>query len=80
MSCFEKYFYVHIGNKLRKYRLDNNLTQEELAELLGLNLKYIGHIERQERKISLKVLLKIIQFFKIQPEDFFKFDNKYNWK
>lgn len=72
-SSFKQYFYKQIGQKIRLYRKARNLTQEQLSEILGLNYKYIGHVERCERKISIKVLIKIMEFFQIQPRDFFNF-------
>lgn len=80
MSSFEEYFYYNISNKIRQYRIIFGYTQEQLSELLGKNLKYIGHIERQERKISQDALLQLMQIFKVQPTDFYNFDEKYIWK
>lgn len=79
MSSFEKYYYEQVGAKIRKYRISLGLTQERLSEILGLNSKYIGHVERCERKVSTKVLIKIIDFFQIQPEEFFSFTPNYIW-
>lgn len=80
MSSFNKYFYQNVGKKIRKYRTERGLTQEKLSEMLNLNLKYIGHVERFERKISNSTLIKLMELWQIQPEDFFKFNNKYNWE
>ncbi len=79
MSDFEKYFYKNIGQKIRFYRQQKGLTQEKLSEILDLNPKYIGHVERCERLISNKVLIKIFKLWHIQPEDFYKFDEKFHW-
>lgn len=80
MSSFEIYFYTNIAKKVRYYRKKNRLTQEQLSEMLGLNLKYIGHVERCERRISNTTLIKLFILLKIQPEEFYKFDNKYNFQ
>ena len=77
MSSFEDYYYKNVAKKIRFYRENNSLTQEELSDIIGKNIKYIGHIERCERYISNKMLIKLIEYFKIQPEDFFKFDDKF---
>ncbi len=80
MNNFDEYFYKNIGLRIRKLRKDKNLTQEKLSEILGLNYKYIGHVERCERKISCKVLTQILKYFRVQPSDFFSFDLDYNWQ
>lgn len=79
MSRFSKHVYKQIGLKIRAYRQKFGYTQEELSELLGVNYKYIGHVERCERQISLKVLTKIMELFKIQPVEFFSFEDTYNF-
>ncbi len=79
MSSFEQYFYNQIGQQVRKYRQLHGLTQEKLSELLGLNDKYIGHVERSERNISSKVLIQILDFFHVTPQEFFDFNELYVW-
>ena len=34
-----------IGNNIKKYRIMNNLTQEELAKLIGCTTPLIGALE-----------------------------------
>ena len=79
MSSFSDYYYKNIACKIRKYRTELGYTQEQLSEILGKNLKYIGHIERCERKISTTKIIELINFFKVQPVDFYNFDEKFNW-
>ena len=79
MSSFEEYYYRNIGKRVRYYRLKFNYTQENLSQALGLNEKYIGHIERFERQISNKVLASLLEFFKIQPREFFNFKEEYKF-
>lgn len=45
---------IFFGQKVKLYRLSQNLSQEELAEKSGLHRTYIGSIERGERNITLK--------------------------
>lgn len=80
MSSFEEYFYKNIGSKIRVYRLAKGITQEQLSEMLCKNSKYIGHVERCERKISNKILTKLLDMWQIQPSEFFDFEELYNWK
>lgn len=48
-----------IGEAVRFYRKEANLTQERLAELAELNPKYLGEIERGEKIISIEALLRV---------------------
>lgn len=79
MSSFEDYFYKNIAKQVRKYRLERGYTQEKLSEILSKNLKYIGHIERCERKISNTMLIKLLDILKVQPVEFYSFNEQYKW-
>lgn len=79
MSSFEDYFYKNIALKIRRLRQDRQLTQEQLSEMLSKNIKYIGHIERCERKISNTMLIKLLDILKVQPSEFYNFDTLYKW-
>ncbi len=79
MSSFKKYFYQNLGERVRYFREKRGLTQERLSEIVDRGPKYIGHIERHERNISTKILIKLIEFFEVQPEDFFNFEEKYKF-
>lgn len=80
MSSFNTFFYKLIGEQVRKFRIEKGLTQEQFSILLNLNEKYIGHIERAERQISTRVLNRILDYMRIQPQDFFKSENRYQWE
>ena len=43
-----------IGQRIRNYRLQNKLSQEELAERAGCHHTYIGQIERGEKNASIE--------------------------
>ena len=50
---------VKFGNKVREERLKRNLSQEKLAEIIGIHRTYIGMIERAEKNITLSNIEKI---------------------
>ena len=52
--------YQAMGKRLKTERCNLNLTQEQLAEDVGLSPAYIGQIERGERNISLDKLVLIV--------------------
>ena len=51
-----KTIYREVGEGVRAKRLQLGLTLEDLAELSGLHASYIGQIERDEKKASLKTV------------------------
>lgn len=53
-----------VARNLKRLRQESGLSQEELADLAGLNRNYIGMIERQENAATvdtLEVLAKALQ-------------------
>ncbi|MFM9277991.1 helix-turn-helix domain-containing protein [Paenibacillus jiagnxiensis] len=50
---------TRIGRKIRQYRKWKGLTQEQLAELVGINFTQIGKIERGEYNVKIQTLEKI---------------------
>jgi transcriptional regulator with XRE-family HTH domain len=61
-----------IGDAIRLHRSKANLTQEKLAELVDLNPKYIGEVERGEKIISIEALLRIARAVKTPIHEFFR--------
>lgn len=72
MSNFKNETYAKIAKNLRKLRTDSNVSQERLSEILDVNPKFIGHVERCERCISLKKLIKIAEYFNVDIKVFFE--------
>lgn len=72
MSSFQEQTYRTIGKNLKKYRLKSKISQEKLSEILDVNSKFIGHVERFERYISLKKLIEIAEYFQIPVKNFFE--------
>lgn len=58
----------HIGNKFQEYRLKNNLTQNQVAEITGLEPRHISQIERGLSKGNIDTLLKLCNAYKITPD------------
>lgn len=58
-------------NKLKKMRMDKNLTQKELADIIGVTAKYISFLENDQRKPSLNIAIKISDFFETTIEKIF---------
>lgn len=56
---------IFLGNRIRAIRKAKGLTQQDLAELSGLDYRYIGAIERGERNFSIDTLEKVLSALKI---------------
>ena len=67
--------YIEIGLKIAYYRKLNGLTQEQLAEKININPKYLSNIETPSviQPISLKTLFAIADCFDIPPHKFLEF-------
>ncbi len=59
---------IHIGKVFQEYRLKNNLTQNQVAELTGLEPRHISQIERGLSKGSIDTLIKLCNVYRITPD------------
>ena len=57
---------------LKDSRLKANLTQEQLAEKIGISVKYISRIETGKSGIKTQTLIKYINLLGITPNVFYK--------
>lgn len=64
----------NLGRNLRKYRKECNLTQEQLAEKVGIHPTYVGKLESGKNNPSVKMLFKISRALKIKLSNVFDFD------
>ena len=60
------------GDRLRELRLENNLTQQQLAEKINLSTNFIGMVERGERNTSIDKVFKLARVLNLSLKDFFK--------
>lgn len=51
--------FAEIGSNIRKKRIEQHLTQENLADAVDVNVSHISNIETNKVKISLSLLIKI---------------------
>ena len=61
-----------IGEKIREMRNQAGLTQEQLAEKIGISVKYISRIETGKSGIKTQTLIKYINLLGITPNVFYK--------
>ncbi len=70
--------YALLGRRIREYRNRNNLTQEQLAEKLGITVTHLSHIETNNAKISLQTLYRAAQIFDVTINDIIYDDKDVN--
>lgn len=63
---------VSFGHKVREERLNQHLSQEELALRAGVHRTYIGMIERAEKNITLENIDKIAKALGVRIFDLLK--------
>jgi len=59
-----------IGPKLRRFRNSLGLTQARMAEDLGISASYLNLIERNQRAMSAKVLLRMAGVYDFDISEF----------
>ena len=63
---------IRFGRSVRARRHGLGLSQEEFADVCGLDRTYMGGIERGERNLSLINIEKIAEGFEISLSELFR--------
>lgn len=51
--------YIRLGNLVRIKRKELKMTQEKMAEKVGVSTAFLGHIERGTRILSVETLYRL---------------------
>lgn len=60
---------IFSGPRIRRIRNQKGLTQTAMAQKLGISPSYLNLIERNQRPLTVQLILKLASVFKIDPED-----------
>jgi putative transcriptional regulator len=63
-----------VQTKLKVYRAMHNLTQEDLANAIGVTRQTVIAMEKGKYNPSLELAFKIAHYFKVKIEDVFSYD------
>lgn len=63
-----------LQTKIRLYRETNNMSQEELAQLVNVRRETISRLEKGLYNPSLKLAMDIAKVFKVSVEELFEFE------
>ena len=61
--------YYGIGQRIRKIRKANSLSQEELASRIDISITHMSHIETGNTKLSLQVLVDIANELNVSTDE-----------
>lgn len=61
--------YFKIGQRIRKIRKARSLSQEELAEKIGISTTHMSHIETGNTKLSLPVFVSLTEALDVRADD-----------
>jgi len=64
---------TQFGNRIREIRLQQGLSQEELAFRCYLSKNYVSDVERGTRNVSLKSIEKFALGLQVEILELFKF-------
>ncbi len=64
------------GKRIKELRKSKNLTQEQLAEILGIYQKQIGNIETGNYFTTMPNLEKLANIFGVEIKDLFDFEHQ----
>jgi len=62
-------FYKKLGLRIKRLRRQRYLTQQQLAEIIGIGLNFLGKIEIAFSKPSLDTLIEIANAFEIEVSE-----------
>jgi len=65
-----------VFNRIRDFRIERNLTQDELAHAVGVSRQSIISIERGRYTPSLYLALRFAQFFQCSTDELFKLNKE----
>ncbi|NGO54769.1 helix-turn-helix domain-containing protein [Allomesorhizobium camelthorni] len=60
---------IFAGPRIRRIRTARGLTQTAMAEGLGISPSYLNLIERNQRPLTVQLILKLASVYKVDPEE-----------
>lgn len=64
------------GKRIKELRKSKQITQEELAEMLGIYQKQVGNIETGTYFTTMPNLEKLAEIFNVEIKDLFDFEHQ----
>lgn len=58
---------------VKEYRIKNNITQEQLAEMIDISTRQLQRIEKNENQTKIETIRKIIEVLNIPDDEVLKY-------
>ena len=58
---------IVVGRNIRRLRRERGLSQEDLADEIGVHRTYMGGVERGERNLTLRSLERLAERLGVSP-------------
>ena len=69
MNLDDQKFLVALGERVRRFRDAQNMTQQELGRCCRLHRTFVGSVERGERNVAILNLRKIAKVLRVRLAD-----------
>lgn len=69
MTPKDRLFYQQLGQRIAQFRKAQNLTQQQLADLLGVAQQTLAHYETGRLRIAVAALLPLAETLEVSVED-----------
>ena len=63
---------ISLGEAIRRVRLKQEISQEKLALMAGVDRSYVGRVERGDNNVAVLTLLKLAQALDVSLKDIMK--------
>ncbi|WP_315942821.1 helix-turn-helix transcriptional regulator [Pseudoalteromonas holothuriae] len=74
MSTIDKQFYLELGQRIASYRKAVDMTQTQLAEVLGISQKTMAHYKVGRLRISVEMLTNLAKTLGVSVEQLLEDD------
>ena len=78
MSSIDKLFYQELGQRIAAFRKAQEITQVQLAEILGISQQTVAHYEVGRLRISVELLTVLAKTLSVSVEEIIEAPNPNN--
>lgn len=70
-DIFYNVIMIRLGDKIKELRLERELSQTQLAKIIGVSQKAIDYWERNVNEPKANYIIALVKFFEISYDEFF---------